>query len=572
MAEETAAEAEAPTEPTHEPFSLKVLSTVQAHRSLNGLRHQDHLRYRQYCTRKLRRLYVLLRFKHGKGRYKQVAFPENFADPRWLYVPLVQAERDWAFGVQLKADNATAAAYNARWRRRSVKRFARAVAWAHQLQEVCKVHCDQRTQMDVEAYAAFLEGTCCLEKEMWSEAKTKLLRCKKLCDHLLLISDQADAGLFRNQIQELTPMLRECRYNLGEAEDEDEKSKERSVTGGKGSQGTAELSYRGHAVSLSSEKVRKNLMKCLETAKSLQAGADSADSTEPAVIEQYGQLSVEFGETLKDIHSEMIVAGADDAAAQWGLVEAYAREVSVTLNIERNLILLRNHLATLDGIEDTSSESRRQCRVEEGMRFCDLLKEDLQSLTELPESNSDIEEALSFYSKAILNYRCLYLSLCHMSMGKLLEAAALLDMLSSRVEEEQGDMNSKAFESLHAKFERIQKKLPSRVAQWRSRVLVQLVAPSENKELSQEATSKTGSTAQKDALAAFPPRFRDIPCKPLLFDLAFPCIEPPDLDEILPKTKEGQKGKIAAVAGALGRVAGGVGGLGSKLGGLWGRK
>ena len=28
----------------HDPFTLKILATVQLHRSLNGLRHNDHLR------------------------------------------------------------------------------------------------------------------------------------------------------------------------------------------------------------------------------------------------------------------------------------------------------------------------------------------------------------------------------------------------------------------------------------------------------------------------------------------------------------------------------------------------
>lgn len=565
-------EAEGPTEPTHEPFSLNVLSTVQAHRSLNGLRHNDHLRYKQYCTRKLRRLYVLLRFKHGKGRYKQVAFPDNFQDSRWLYIPLVQAERAWAFGVQLKADNAAAAADNPRWRHRSVQRFAKAVIFAHQLEAVCKAHCDQRTQLDAEAYAAFLEGNHCLEKEMWSEAKTKLLRCKKLCEHLSLAADQADGLLYRNQIQELTPMLRECRYNLGEVEDDDE-NKSKAATGAKVSQATG-LSYRGQTVSIASEKVKSKVMKCLDMAKSLQASADS-DETTGSVIEQYGQLSVEFGDALKEIHSEMIAAGADGATADWRITEAFTREVSVCTNVERNLILLRNHLATMDEIEATTSETRRQFRPEEGMRFCDLLKEDLASLSELPEASTDIEEALSFYTKAVLNYRCLYLSLCHMSMGKPLEAAALLDMLSSRVDEEQADVDPKAFERLHGNFERIQQRLPSRVAQWRCRVLVQLAKESAktSSKVAEAASAVIASKPTQDGLAAFPPGFRDIPCKPLLFDLAFPAIEPPDIDEILPKAKEGQKGRaVAAVAGALGRVAGGVGGLGSKLGGLWGRK
>ena len=38
-------------------------------------------------------------------------------------------------------------------------------------------------------------------------------------------------------------------------------------------------------------------------------------------------------------------------------------------------------------LEDVGSqEARKTCRPEEGMRYCDLLKEDLESLIELPVS------------------------------------------------------------------------------------------------------------------------------------------------------------------------------------------
>jgi len=300
-AEDPTAEAEGPVVPTHEPFALKVLSTVQVHRSSNGLRHNDHLRYRQYCSRRLRRLYVALRFKHGKGRFKQAIFPDNFEDPKWLYVPLVLAERAWAFAVQLKADNAAAAAFNARWRHRSVQRFAKAAKYAEQVEAVCKVHCDQRTQLEAEAYAALLQGTWLLEREDWAEAKTKLMRCKKLCEHFSLAADQAEAVVFKEFLLELAPMLRECRYNLGEAE-EDEDGGKVSIASPAAQGAKGDLMYRGHPVSMPSEKIKAKVTKCLDMAKSIQ---DAAQEDTRGTVDKYGELSVEFGDALKDIHTRL---------------------------------------------------------------------------------------------------------------------------------------------------------------------------------------------------------------------------------------------------------------------------
>mmetsp|Transcript_1425 Transcript_1425/g.3202 ORF Transcript_1425/g.3202 Transcript_1425/m.3202 type:complete len:575 (-) Transcript_1425:84-1808(-) len=553
--EEGAAEADAPVVPTHDPFSFKVLSIAATQQSLNGLRHNDHLRYRQYCSRRLRRLYNSLRFKHGRGRFKQAPFPADFNDMRFLEIHLVNAERSWSYGVQLKADNAAASATNPRWRHHSIQRFSKAVKFAHQLESVCKVHCDQRTQLEAEAYAAFLEGTYLLEKEEWSEALAKLLRCRRVCEHLGLASEQAEGALFKEKAQALAPLVRECKYNLGQDYDADD-----GEQGAKPSSSVrkdlSELSYRGQGLAIPSDKIKGKLLRCLQLVSAIKV--ESSDES-GAVIEKYGELSAEFGDALKDIHTDMIAAGADGQTDEWRMLEAFARELSICMNVERNIVLLRNHLLKLDGLEEVSSgESRKACRPEEGMRYCDLLKDDVESLKELPETTEEISSTISAYIQIVLNCRCFFLALCYTGMGKTLEAAALMDMLQARINDvEIGRALPEPLGRLHALFELVQQSMPSRVAQWRCRGLAQLCT---------EAGPTPTAKPQEDfaSLAAFPPHFRDIPCKPLLFDLAFPCIVPPDIDQLLPKdrTSEGQK------KGLFGRVAGGLG----KLGGLWGRK
>jgi len=556
--EEEEAEAPAATLPSHEPYSLKIFSVVKAQQSQNGLRHNDHLRYRQYCSRRQRRLHNTLRFKHGRGRFKQVPFPADFQDMRFLEIPLVNAERAWSYGVQLKADNATASQHNPRWRLHSIGRFSKAVNWAQMLESVCKVHADARTQLEAEAYEAFLSGTYLLEKEEWSEALAKFMRCRRICEHLGLASGQ-ESALFKEKAQELAPPIRECRYNLGMGYDEDDQDEglAKTPTGRKGD--LSELSYRGLDVTAPSEKIKGQLSKCLQLISAIKAEPGEESS---AVIEKYGELSGEFNDTLKDIHADMIAAGADGQTDEWRTLEAFARELSICMNVERNLVLLWNHLARLDGLEEVcSQDSRKKCRPEEGMRFCDLLKEDVQGLLDLPHTTESISKTLAGYVTVVLNCRCLFLALCHTVMGKTLEAASLMDMLRARVEDANITLPAlpEPLGRLHLLFERVQQGMPSRVSRWRCRGLVNMVteagAPAAQKPLEDFAV-----------LAAFPPKVRDIPCKPLLFDLAFPCIPEPDLEDLLPSKGGGAEGQQQ---GLLGRVAGG---LGSRLGSLLGRK
>mmetsp|Transcript_43277 Transcript_43277/g.80633 ORF Transcript_43277/g.80633 Transcript_43277/m.80633 type:complete len:224 (+) Transcript_43277:265-936(+) len=202
-------------------------------------------------------------------------------------------------------------------------------------------------------------------------------------------------------------MLRECRYNLGEAE-EDGDGLGRAKAAGTIQGPDGDLVFRGHVVSIPSDKIKSKVVRCVEAAKSLQAEVDSEEKPGQSFAENYGALSVEFGDALKDVHAEMIAAGADSDTADWRIAEAFIREANSCVSIERNLILLRSHLGKLDEIEDVNTiDSRRHCRPEEGMRFCELIKEDMAALSELPESNEDIEETFAVYKKVILDYRCL---------------------------------------------------------------------------------------------------------------------------------------------------------------------
>ena len=91
-------------------FSVNVLQIVRDAQSIHGLKHSDYQRYRQaqswlmwpaavrfcalrhrscclwrrqYCTRRLRRIYEGVRFLHGRGRYqKKKLDPDHVKDER----------------------------------------------------------------------------------------------------------------------------------------------------------------------------------------------------------------------------------------------------------------------------------------------------------------------------------------------------------------------------------------------------------------------------------------------------------------------------------------------------------
>lgn len=551
-------EVEGPLVPSHPPFVLKVFRTIKACQLQNGLRHNDHLRYRQYCTRKIARLCHKVKWKHTthRGRYKAVPFPTDFNDRRYLLILLFYIERAWSYGMQLKMDNASALKILQAVKQRSKNRFAKAVKWVTLLETTCKVHADARTQLEVEAYANFVSGVCLFEHDQITEAHAKFIRSRKICERLRVASGvEAEIEVFKIKIEELAPLIRVCRYNLGMSYDDEDMEEERSKAVDKLSGDVSELSYRGQGFPIESEKIQTKLRKCIQMVGDLKNGLES-----DGVIERYGEVSVELGETLKVVRSDMIVAGVEAETQAWVTIEAFTRELSICMNLERNFILLYQHLKKLDKLlEIVSPESRKVFRPEEGMRFCDLLNQDLRNFRELPETTDTISDALTVYTTVALNCRCLFLALCRLTTGNILEAAALLDMLHSRVNEANVGIPSEApLDRLHPFIEHVQEILPKSVAQWRCRAFAQLCLENTKKET--KDVEDAGVVGSLEDLGVFPPKVRDVPCKPLLIDLALPCINPPDIDTLIPKRPEDGQSH-----GLLGRITG-------TLGGFWGRK
>lgn len=73
----------------------------------HGLRHGDYQRYRGYCTRRVKRLRNVLGLpqgdkRHFKKRDVTVAHIEGKkSDERYIYIPLMLAERAWAYAMQV---------------------------------------------------------------------------------------------------------------------------------------------------------------------------------------------------------------------------------------------------------------------------------------------------------------------------------------------------------------------------------------------------------------------------------------------------------------------------------------
>mmetsp|Transcript_11273 Transcript_11273/g.27521 ORF Transcript_11273/g.27521 Transcript_11273/m.27521 type:complete len:608 (-) Transcript_11273:1875-3698(-) len=194
-------------------LTLDILQTVKTSQSQHGLRHGDHVRYRQYCTRRLARLYKALKFGHGRGRYQKKALEAaTVTDERHLLIPLMAAERAWSYAMELKRD----AGDEPPKRAHMIRRLKKATIHAAELVSLCSQVGSARTALEAEAYSSYMFGSFLTEQEQdWDRALAKFQRARKAFEQLARVGGPDQAELCRERLEELEPNLRYCTYKRG---------------------------------------------------------------------------------------------------------------------------------------------------------------------------------------------------------------------------------------------------------------------------------------------------------------------------------------------------------------------
>ncbi len=169
-------------------ISLHIHKIVSSLQSENGLKHNDHLHYRAYLTRKLQRIRSSLGLKYGKGKlfeYQEITTEmilkgigkeeKNGKDQQekqttekvesgYLLIPLLLAERAWSHGnIQKDSYSKTG---KSKLHHGEIKSYHKAIKWAKKLEELCQVVCDEHTILESKAYTHWLIGQEMLERDL----------------------------------------------------------------------------------------------------------------------------------------------------------------------------------------------------------------------------------------------------------------------------------------------------------------------------------------------------------------------------------------------------------------------
>jgi len=577
-------------------LSLKLLPLVRNLQSKHGLRHGDYQRYRGYCSRRLARLRKVLKLVQGNKGKKftkkemtvdalRKASPELAVEGKHLQLPLMAAERAWAYAMQLKFEmnSEPRKKYHMQNRLRKARHHAELLV---QLVMAEGAPVDARTKLEAQAYSVWMTGLLCFELSDWVGAKSALTEARNIYEKLASITSVDDSAIYRSRMDEIVPNLRYCAYNIGDAAAKMDISKD--LKGLRGHiQDTEQLDeliretreqqaatlqdveWRGRKMAVLQDKARTFLLREKEFMSEISEGSDDKeDMSTDDKISAYESLLMDCKEAIEVLKKDLIEDPAfrnrqqtnEGPVSPMHFLHTYLTFIKCSKTIERNLVMIDSMKKVLSG-ESPQQKGKKPIKPNDLVRLYENILQNLKDIPCLPGLEDDLEfhhetEAkVTFYKAA----RCYYIALSFMAAQKWAESMALFQRVVVYANKAKNDKLLEV--SLKEEVAELLEAVEGRQFMAHANSILESEAvkaqgqelskngQEESKELSRKPLIERLDTYYEDPnltngkpnLANFPPNFRPIPCKPLFFDLAREHISFPDLQEKMKKPGQDEK-------------------------------
>eukprot|EP01060_Flectonema_neradi_P008327 TRINITY_DN15953_c0_g1_i2.p1 TRINITY_DN15953_c0_g1~~TRINITY_DN15953_c0_g1_i2.p1 ORF type:complete len:588 (+),score=135.55 TRINITY_DN15953_c0_g1_i2:77-1765(+) len=530
-------------EPPIPKFNLDVIHTLRELQQQHGLKSFDYQRYRQYCTRRLRRIHKTVKMFAGtQKKYKGLVIqPEDVTDTRILMILLLQAERAWAYGEQLKYDHSTTDA--PRLHRHYALKMAKAVAHAQKLLQITKYVANERTITEVEAYTNEILGHFHVSKKDYSAAKDSYLKARKVYVSQQESSTPMVKAAYLQRISDLDQNMRFCNYNLGD----DATAQTETLQAG-GSSGV--LKWRGKTISVNSEKVR------LQLATAEQATSDISSQLEKEaeaitasmlnkIIDMYDKAFIAYNDAIQQVKQDIAHEKETDSATLHLLVNGLKYNL-LEHTLARNKLMSRVHTARLEDSSQQKKESKRTTALDLA-RLHDTVTQTIEGMLAIPGVEDDdalanplnlqllVHQALKYFCQAetFTNMREYgHAQPLYLEAEKLI-SEGLIFCRTAKIDDSE----------VVAEGEKV------RAAKCRSKAAALLSEEASVPEVAVAKTRLDKSFVEYrpcESITRIPPDYVSIPCRPVFFDLARQCIEKPSFSHRLVGTKGGAKPSIAS--------------------------
>lgn len=571
-------------------FRLDITQQTKSAQNQHGLRHSDYQRYRQYCSRRLRRTRKDLGIPYPKNAFKKrVLTAETVTDSRYLTLPLMNAERAWSYAMQIKGEMT---ADTPRKRFHLLKRLSKAAKWSDHLKALCTETADPRTQLEAEAYSSWMNANVLLEADKHAEAVAKFTHAKMVYDQLGKIGGVSQQALCEEKVSSIELPLRYCNYILqrhgGQIASQDVlemqkgglddllQSKLQHVleeTRMRQAETLESVKWLGKEIPLKNPKIRVALITANDLSAQVKGASkdmDVSNDNNAATQDEkegakdantlFGEIFSAYDDALSCVRAdirdaeEMKKKGAADPKTMEHLnrLKSYLTYNKLTFTKDRNLKLTQALTAKWNQQSD-ATETQVQTKRVKPDDLCNMyerLTANVQDQIDqgVTEDDDDLRNKLEAEKAMFTAFRCFFLAECYKKFGKWNEAGALFLRCQERIATAQ-QLNKGGNQQLNELDEEIKRTLCTLQAKsFLETQEIKAVVTKKMKNLSVEQKKVVDgqqttlidhldSYKVSDNLVPFPPDFQATPAKPVLFDLAYNAVDYPDISARLPQAK-----------------------------------
>ncbi|XP_039880696.1 signal recognition particle subunit SRP68 [Simochromis diagramma] len=563
-------------------LGLEILQIIKESQQQHGLRHGDYQRYRGYCSRRLRRLRKTLGFKMG-NRHKFVGKKvtvEMLSDNRYLLLVLMEAERAWSYAMQLKQEANT----EPRKRFHLLSRLRKAAKHSEKLEKLCESpRVDAKTKLEAQAYTAYLTGMVEFELQEWKQAMEAFNKCKTIYEKLASAFTEDLAVLYRQRVDEISPNIRYCAYNIGDQNAINDLMQMRLTGGGGGMMAEklealitqartkqaatmSEVEWRGRTVPVKIDKARVFLLGLADNEAAIAQAAN-----EETKEHLYETLLAECRDTIQAVKEELKTEAKQRERSSDGdtgkvsnlqYLHSYLTYIKLCTLVKRNESMAHTLQAKLK--EPEADENKRGPRPQDLIRLYDIILQSLAELSTLQglEDDHTFQKEVSLKTLVYKAYRCFFIAQSYVLVKKWSEALVLYERVLKYAKEVQS--KAKSLNNSLKDLPDVQELIAEVNAEKYSLQAAAILDTDEIVEVPQQLVKDNtplcdhletfrfdpSLVGKQPSLVQFPPDFQPIPCKPLFFDLALNHVAFPPLDDkVEQKGKGGLTGYIKGIFG-----------------------
>jgi len=548
-------------------LNLKVLAVIREAQQKHGLRHADYQRYRGYCSRRIRRIRKALGMVQGEKKKfnKKDVTDSLLKDEKHLHVPLITAERAWAYYMQLKFE----ANAEPRKKYHMINRLRKAKKYADQLDALCAESnlVDARTKLETKAYSCWLTGTLYFETAKWAEAQAMLAQAKTIYESLCQAVGEEEGNLFRQKMEEITPSLRYCAYNIGDTSAKEDLLSMRggatgmeldtliSQTREQQAASLQDVEWRGRKMAVKQEKVRIFLLSYQESGQELERSRDS-----DAKLALYEDLLLQCKDALQVLREDLIEdpefrTRQQQSSGKVGsqhFLYTYLQFIRHSITLSRNIVLLDSMRAQLEG-RQKPVDGKKVIKPQDVVRMYENIILSLNEVSTLAglEEDDALKQTNQLKMTFYRAFRSFYMAKAFIFAQKWPEAMAIFQRTKEYVTQtkesralEKGMMNE--LEELEKMVEENQFVAHANSILETEHIVEKVADLDVNAKIKVPLIERLDQYYEdpdiakgKANLVRFPPEFDAIPCKPLFFDLAINHLEMPSLDAKLESQQDG---------------------------------